>query len=73
MKLDIERGVINWLYRLVMSFVPVRKGPVSEALSKRTMGWRYGHGNIFIQMGRMVFDDEYGVIRNRALTHEFSF
>ena len=73
MKFDVERGLINRLYRLVMSIVPVRKEPVSNALCRRTMGWRYGHGNIFIQMGRIVFDGEYGEIRNKALTHEFSF
>lgn len=73
MKIDIEKGLANRLYRLVMSFVPVRKAAASKMLDKRTMGWRYGHGNILIQMGRIVFDDEYAAIRERALTHEFSF
>ena len=73
MKPDIGKDLANKLYRLVMSVVPMHKGAFPAPPDKRAMGWRFGHGNTYLQTGRVVFDDEYAAIRDRALTHEFPF
>lgn len=73
LSLDIEKGLGNRLYRLVKAFVPVREVSLfgGMKLDYVEMGWTYGHGNTYLQTGRVLPDDEYLKLREKVLTYDF--
>lgn len=64
--IDIEKGFANRLYRLVMAFVPMRDELLlgDTRLDPVSMGWLYGHGNTYLQTGRVLSDGEYLKLRD---------
>ena len=70
MKIDIEHGIANEIYRAFAAFRPVRPVP-QERFTPEIAVQRYGRGNIYLQTGRIMTDEEYERQRERVLAYEF--
>ena len=56
----IESGLLNRLYRTIVAFRPLRS-QISAPLSLTDMARRYGRGNVKLQMGLVMSDEEYAM------------
>ena len=70
MKIDIEHGIANKIYRAFAAFLPKRRRPF-EPLTLQAFARRYGRENIYLHSGRIMTDDEYECQRERMLAYEF--
>ena len=70
MKIDIEKGFANKVYRALTAFLPC-KSVRSEPLTLQSMACRYGRGNVKIQMGLVMSDEEYSRQKERVLAYDF--
>jgi len=70
MKIDIERGIANRIYRAFASFVPLKRRNC-EPLALETIARRYGRGNVKFQMGLVMSDEEYEDQKRKVLSHDF--
>ena len=67
------RGAMNMksiIRRMFRSLRPMRC-TVHGRIAPCAVARRYGRGNVFIQLGRVTFEDGYRAIRERVEAHEF--
>ena len=70
MKIDIEHGIANKIYRMFAAFRPIR--PVAfERFTPEVAVQRYGRGKIKFQVGMLMSDEEYDDQRRRVLSYNF--
>ena len=67
-----EDTAMNAILRKLRAILPKRTRPPRGGLSPRDIAMRYSRGNVNLQLGRIVFEDEYQKCRSRALRYEFS-
>jgi len=70
MKIDIEHGIANRIYRAFASFVPLKRWNY-EPLTLEMIARRYGRGNVKFQMGLMMSDEEYEDQKRKVLSYDF--
>ena len=70
MKINIERGIANKVYRALSAFMPekhVRYTP----LTLQDLACKYGRGNVKFQMGLVMSNEEYEKQKERVLAYDF--
>ena len=70
MKLDIERGFVNKVYRALSAFMP-KKHVRYMPLTLQDLACKYGRGNVKFQMGLVMSDEEYEQQKERVLAYDF--
>ena len=70
MKIDIEHGIANKIYRAFAAFLPQRRIP-PRSFTPQIAAQRYGRGNLYIRLGRIMTDEEYEEQRRRVLEYDF--
>ena len=58
MRIDIEHGVANRIYRAFAAFLPW-KGVPHRPLTLETLARRYARGNVKLQMGLIMTEEEF--------------
>ena len=61
---------MNLILRKLKAILP-RRCHVRDALSPRDVAVRYSRGNVNLQLGRVVFEDEYQKQKERVLAYDF--
>lgn len=67
------RAVMNMksiIKRMFRSLRPMRR-TLHGRITPCAVARRYGRGNVFIQLGRVTFEDGYRAIRERVEAYEF--
>ena len=70
MKIDIESGLANKVYRALSAFMP-QKHVRCTPLILRELACKYGRGNVKFQMGFVMSDAEYERQKERVLAYDF--
>lgn len=70
MKIDIERGLANKIYRALSAFMP-QKHVRHTPLTLQELACKYGRGNVKFQMGLVMSDTEYEKQKERVLAYDF--
>ena len=70
MKIDVEHGIANKIYRAFAAFLPQRRRPF-EPLTLEAIVRRYGRGNVSFQMGLVMSDEEYEEQKCKVLSYDF--
>ena len=70
MKIDIEHGFANKVYRALAAFVPHRSVR-HEPLTLPAMACKYGRGNVKLQMGLVMSDEEHARQKEQVLAYDF--
>ena len=70
MKIDIESGLANKVYRALSAFLP-QKHVRCTPLILRELACKYGRGNVKFQMGLVMSDAEYERQKERVLAYDF--
>ena len=61
---------MNLILRKIKAILP-RRRHVRVPLSPRDVAVRYSRGNVNLQLGRVVFEDEYKKQKERVLAYDF--
>ena len=70
MTANIESGLINRLYRAMAAFRTSRMRSVMPP-TLADMAQKYGRGNVKLQMGLVMSDEEYEQQKRRVLAYDF--
>lgn len=70
MAANIESGLLNRLYRMMAAFRTSRTRP-TKPLALEDMAQKYGRGNVKLQMGLVMSDEEYAQQKKRVLAYDF--
>lgn len=70
MKINIEHGIANKIYRAFSAFMPL-KGASHRPLTLEVLAHRYARGNVKMQMGKIMSNSEYLAQRDKVLKHDF--
>jgi len=70
MRIDIEHGIANRIYRAFASFLPLKRRN-DESLTLETIARRYGRGNVKFQLGLVMSDEEYEDQKRKVLSYDF--
>jgi len=70
MKIDIEHGIANRIYRAFASFALLKRRSY-EPLTLETIARRCGRGNVKFQMGLVMSDEEYEDQKRKVLSYDF--
>ena len=70
MKIDIERGLANKVYRALSAFMP-KKHVRYTPLTLQDLACKYGRGNVKFQMGFVMSDEEYEAQKEHVLAYDF--
>ena len=63
---------MNAILRKLKAILPRHAHGTRSGLSPRDIAMRYSRGNVNLQLGRIMFEEEYVKRRDRALQYEFS-